>query len=54
MKNWTVNKRNGIYEEVLRITIDYATEEEAREILEYYGYTVVNVNNTLNIITVIS
>lgn len=54
MKNWAVNKRNGIREEVLRIAINDATEAEAREILELYGFTVVNVNNTLNIITVIS
>lgn len=54
MKNWKVNKRHGIYEEVLGITINDATEDEAREILEYYGFTVVEVNNILNIITVIS
>ena len=46
MKYWKVNKihPNSIIEEVLRINLETETSDEAVEILNRYGYEVIEIN----------
>ena len=47
MKYWHITKvhSSSIIEEVLRLTIETETAEEAREILENYGFNVIEIND---------
>ena len=46
MKYWQVNKihHNSIVEEVLRINLETETSDEAVEILNRYGYEVIEID----------
>lgn len=46
MKYWKINKihPNSIIEEVLRINLETETSEEAVEILNRYGYEVIEID----------
>lgn len=54
MKYWQVNRihSNSIIEEVLRIDLETETSEEAIEILTYYGYKVIEIDEELEKIKV--
>lgn len=54
MKCWNVNKvyEGSRFEEVLGIKVECETSDEAVEVLEKYGFEVIDVNEVLNCIRV--
>ena len=55
MKYWQVNRihPNSIIEEVLRINLETETSDEAVEILNRYGYEVIEINEEWETIKVV-